>query len=275
MADYGTYCSVGRLKSDMRISGVPDEAALLRVLEAASRHWDDECGRHFLAATRTLYFDGPAEHVDRWQLWLPVDLLSVTTLKLDADGDRTYEITLSASDYELISLRADGQPPYNRIDLTPSGARSTWLAGRRSVEVTGVFGYSQETEACGTLAEALDASETGIDMAGGHGLTGGETILVDSEQMYVAEIPASNTLTVIRGVNGTTAATHLTSATVTRRRYPRPIEQATALRAARLWRAGQTGYAAEAAAPELGGYPVAPQVRDELVLVRDYIVRAY
>lgn len=274
MADYGTYCSIGRLKSEMRITGSSTDAALLRVLETASRHWDGECGRHFYPSARTLYFDGPPAHVDRWQLWLPVDVLAVTTLKLDLDGDRTYETTLSGSDYELVSLREDQQAPYNRIDLKPRGARTVWPSTRRSIELVATCGYSDETEPSGTLAEDLDASETAVDMTAGHGLTGGETIKADSEEMYVSSV-STNTLTVVRGINGTTAATHSNGAAVTRRRFARGIESATALRAARLWRAGQSGNAGEVASPEAGGFPVASTSRDEWVLVQDYRVRAY
>lgn len=274
MADYGTYCSIGRLKAEMRVTGTSDDAALLRVLETASRHWDAECGRHFYPVTRTVYLDGPAGHADRWQLWLPVDVLTVSSLKLDVDGDRTYETTLSGSDYELVSVRADQQAPYNRIDLKPSGARGSWPATRRSIELTGVLGFSDETEASGTLGEDLDASETDVTMTAGHGLTGGETVRADSEEMYVSAV-STNTLTVVRGVNGTTAATHSNGASVTRRRYARPIEAATALRAARLWRAGQSGFAGEVASPEVGGFAVASASRDEWVLVQPFRTRAY
>lgn len=275
MAEYGTYCSVGRLKSEMRLSASTTDAALLRVLETASRHWDGECGRHFYPATRTVYFDGPPEHVERWQLWLPVDVLSVSALALDLDGDRTYETALAGSDYELVSLREDQRPPYNRVDLKPRGSRGSWPLTRRAIELTGVLGYSDETEPSGTLGGAIsDTTGTSVTMSSGHGLTGGETIKVDSEEMYVSAV-STNTLTVVRGINGTTAATHSNGASVTRRRFARGIESATALRAARLWRAGQTGNAGEVASPEAGGFPVATTSRDEWVLVQEYRTRAY
>ena len=57
------------------------------------------------------------------------------------------------------------------------------------------------------LNEALDASETGVDVDSGAVFKVGQTIQVDSEQMYISAI-STNTLTVTRGYNGSTAATH-------------------------------------------------------------------
>jgi hypothetical protein len=52
-----------------------------------------------------------------------------------------------------------------------------------------------------------------------------QTLLVDSEQMYITSI-SGNTLTVERGVNGTTAATHSGGATVYAYDYPALVVQA-------------------------------------------------
>ena len=57
------------------------------------------------------------------------------------------------------------------------------------------------------LAEALDTSETGIDVDDGTMFRAGEIILVDDEYMEIASI-SSNTLTVTRASLGSTAATH-------------------------------------------------------------------
>lgn len=57
------------------------------------------------------------------------------------------------------------------------------------------------------LAEALDDSETGVDVDTGEYFRQGDIIKVDSEYMIVASV-SSNTLTVVRGYAGSTAATH-------------------------------------------------------------------
>jgi hypothetical protein len=61
-----------------------------------------------------------------------------------------------------------------------------------------------------TLAEVLDASETGIDVTDASSWpTSGFRVRVEDEIMYCTS-RASNTLTVVRGAEGTTAATHAT-----------------------------------------------------------------
>jgi len=65
-----------------------------------------------------------------------------------------------------------------------------------------------------TLAEDLDASETGADVASAMGFSGGDfRILVDSEIMKVTGV-SGTTLTVVRGQEGTVATTHANGAAV-------------------------------------------------------------
>ena len=63
------------------------------------------------------------------------------------------------------------------------------------------------TNATSLLAEALDNSETGVDVDDGTEFAVGQVILAGSEQMKITAI-SSNTLTVTRGFNGSTAASH-------------------------------------------------------------------
>lgn len=61
----------------------------------------------------------------------------------------------------------------------------------------------------GTINEALDASETGVDIQTGEGayLKAGDILKVDDELMYVSSV-ATDTATVVRGYAGTTGAIH-------------------------------------------------------------------
>lgn len=56
-------------------------------------------------------------------------------------------------------------------------------------------------------AEAMDASETGFDVDDGSMFKADDILLCDSERMLVSSV-SGNTLTVVRGVLGSTAATH-------------------------------------------------------------------
>ena len=59
-----------------------------------------------------------------------------------------------------------------------------------------------------TLAEALDNSETGVDVGDTSNLNINDIILIDDEQMLITAISAP-TLTVTRGYNSTSAVTHI------------------------------------------------------------------
>lgn len=66
-----------------------------------------------------------------------------------------------------------------------------------------------------TAGEALDATETGVDVAAGEGerFAAGDAIRIDDEVMTVSSV-SNDTLTVVRGAAGTTAATHADGAEV-------------------------------------------------------------
>lgn len=63
------------------------------------------------------------------------------------------------------------------------------------------------------LAEALDDSETGVDVDNGSRFQAGHLVKVDDEIMLVASI-STNTLTVTRAFSGTTAAAHADNAVI-------------------------------------------------------------
>jgi len=64
-----------------------------------------------------------------------------------------------------------------------------------------------------TAAEAMDASETGFDVSDGTKFVAGQVIVVDNEMMTIGSI-SGNTLTVSRGSQSSTAATHSNGATI-------------------------------------------------------------
>lgn len=235
--DYAAYATLAQLKADLGISDTTDDTLLLRKLEAASRAIEQSrygCARHFYAKTATRTFT--AHHSSR--LLLPVgydyDLLSVTTLKTDEDDDWDYDDTWATTDYHL--------SPFNEWPkwevLVKSGGDYSFPSQEEGIQIVGLWGYGDgysatPYEADTTTAEELDASETAVDVTSGTNINAGNTILVESEQMYV-QSKTTNTLTVVRGVNGTTAATHATAKTISIYRYPDQIREATLRLASRL-----------------------------------------
>lgn len=218
-----------------------DLAEVLTVLEASSRAIDDYCDRHFYTQTATRVFNGDG----CTSMWIP-DLVSATTVKLDEDEDGTFETTLTTSDYRLIRAGhwdVDGTPK-TKIELKSSGAIGAFQPTARLLQIVGSWGYTADTEVTGaTLGENLDDSETGIDVNDGTLFDRGQTLLIDSEQMYITSI-STNTLTVVRGVNGTTAVAHTdTDQAIYRYVYVPEVVEATLAQAARIWKRRETAYA--------------------------------
>jgi hypothetical protein len=153
-----------------------------RAIEASSRAVEGFLRRTFAPTLETRYFDWPNEQYARpWRLWITRhDLISVTTLS--AAGT-----TISSSDYFLEPINSG--PPYDRveIDLSSSAAFSGTSTHQRSIAITGLWGYTDDNTAVGTVAEALDASETAVDVDGATAaLVGvGSVIRLDAERMLV------------------------------------------------------------------------------------------
>ncbi len=77
-------------------------------------------------------------------------------------------------------------------------------------EVAGLMGLQTPSVMAvsgATLEEDLDDSETGVNVSDGTLFNIGQTIKIDDEEMNITGI-STNTLTVVRGFNGTTAAAH-------------------------------------------------------------------
>lgn len=139
-----------------KVSDVIDDEKLESMVEAICRAIDEHLGRRFYldAADATRIFTA-----ERGDVLRAGDLVSVTTVTTDEDGDRTYERTWAAADWELDPPNAalDGKP-YRKICVTPLGSYA-FPTGRRGVKVTGKWGWPSTpkpiVEACLLMAEKL------------------------------------------------------------------------------------------------------------------------
>jgi len=117
------------------------------ILLAVSRMVDDHCRRFFgQTASTARTFDGR----NTGMLIVP-DLVSVTSLKTDEDGDQSYERTWASTDYELYPYNAAAEypaRPYTEIHVsTATGSNDyTFPYGQRCIEVTGVWGWPEVPE---------------------------------------------------------------------------------------------------------------------------------
>lgn len=212
-----------------------DDGMYRRMLEAATTWVEQHTHRVFQPYTATRTYT--PRYSDRLDI---DDLISVTTLRQDTDDDYSYTDSpgsenWATTDYRLWPSNASvNREPYVRVWTTPNGDYSFLVGTLEAVQIVGTWGYYQNLETVASLAaEAIDATETAIDVDAGTDFDVLETILIDSEQMYITGI-ATNTLTVIRGVNGTTAATHDDNSVIQRYLYPAEVSEATGRLAERL-----------------------------------------
>jgi hypothetical protein len=229
------YARLSHVKAAVNATGsTASDEDILRATEQASAACRTHTGRQFHSTTETRVFEGGCS-----RLWVG-DLLSVTSVKSDDDDDETYGTTYTVStEYRLWPRSPGTNKPYRAIDLMEEVFPSV------QVQVVGKWGYSEITEAVviggaavtGTLTSAGDLSlVTSVSTEGV--LDAGDTLFMGTEQLEVLDV-SSTTITVTRGINGTTAATQ-TAVALYLRRFPPDIERAVATDAARyLWRYSQ------------------------------------
>lgn len=212
------YCTLDALKSELGDTGTANVARYRRYIANASRAIEDVTGRTFVPVTATKYFDAPVRCPDR--LFLEYDdLLSITTLE-----DQTGAIT--SADYWLYPLN---MTPRHSIVLNTTDLGRAFEYDddpEKAITITGQWGYCNDTVATGlTLGAAIiNTTGTSITLSSTTCETGW-TLLIDSEALFVSAV-SGNVATVERGVNGTTAATHLNGAAVSRYVVPADVEQA-------------------------------------------------
>ena len=146
MASSNVYCQLGDVKGRLGIR--PDEgwneAAVTQIIETVSRLIDEYCStRFFVVAAEVRHFTAR-----RSSELIVGDFTTITSLKTDDDGDRTYEKTWNLSgssddvDFYPDNAALEVPPkPYWKLLTTPNGDFGFPVGVRRGVELTGSFGY--------------------------------------------------------------------------------------------------------------------------------------
>ena len=130
-----------------------DDDLIEGIITAVSRWMDAFCSRRFYrnSSDEARYYTATEPTVIYTD-----DIASVTSLKTDDDGDRTYEVTWATTDYDLLPYNASSysQPlPYTWIRTTPNG-QYTFPSTLKGVQVTGIFGYCTATNRPAAITEA-------------------------------------------------------------------------------------------------------------------------
>lgn len=150
------YCTPEQLKSGTGLTDNNDDREILDACRSVSRWIDGHCNRVFARRALTWLVDpcGP------YSIKVP-DLVSVTTLKTDNDADGTFEVTWSASDYELQPVNAalEVEPqPYTSIAAVGSQLFPVRVLrhGRPPrAQIAGVFGWPSLPSGISTAAGLL------------------------------------------------------------------------------------------------------------------------
>lgn len=130
----GSYCTLEEVQSELDIIANDKDHVIQRMLIQSKSLIDDYCQRKFDTESTSKYYDG-----DSSPLFID-DLLTVTTLGLDEDGDGTYEISMATTDYILYPRN---EYPKTYIKINPNGNYGSFAAGvLDGVKITGVWGYA-------------------------------------------------------------------------------------------------------------------------------------
>jgi len=140
------YCSVEEVKSRLGIPDTSDDLELQLAVEAASRSVDEVTRRYFWRGTSVRTYIPESIYYQSTD-----DLVSVTTLAVDRDGDGVYEETWTqGTDYQLqvglgkFNATAKGEQwPYTGFNIVgPKFIPITWPWSHLDrIQVTGVFGW--------------------------------------------------------------------------------------------------------------------------------------
>jgi hypothetical protein len=248
MALENGLCTVAELQSFMPnssgISTLPAERAIM----AAS---SEICKvRQFYPSVAANLYDVPSGRT--LKLW--ADLLEVLTL---TNGDSTV---LTTADYYVSPSRS-----YPKWDLVINDVSTlSWqgsAAGKNelAISVLGLWGYRENYAIAWALGANLAAAittttETSISGPSSTAYASGNIVRCDNELMLVTAAGAS-TITVVRGWNGSTAATHLIAAPVKIWKPEPDVIQACLIQSARLYRRGEAVFGTTGGG-EMGVQPV-------------------
>jgi hypothetical protein len=241
------YATLADAKAAIRADNTTDDSLLLSLVGQASARIDLMMATpgtpYFAPYTEAREYEIRYDRVDsgRNAFMLPTadPLLALTSVSLNGSAvSGVAAFPVSRTPITMIR-RTDGGTWYeNSTDAPPT------------VTITGVWGYhrayARAWQAVDALAAAIVSTSattfTVADVDGGdiYGFTprisAGNLVRIDSEIMEViATTTATNVVTVRRGVNGTTAATHLISAAVYTWQTEDNIRRATARQAGMLY----------------------------------------
>lgn len=203
LADYKNYVTA---RGQTATTDATDDAVIESLLESASRYIDDETGRVFYPFIQNRYYDVPQGR----ELLLDEDLLEVITL---TNGDST---TMSASEYDFVPKNIYPAYGLKIKDISSYMWQSNSQGSlENAVSVLAYWGYREKYNQrawlqVDTISAAITNTTTlAFTTTSNNTLVPWNIIKIGNEIMNVHTASGHNITVVMRGDNGSTAATHL------------------------------------------------------------------
>lgn len=139
MAITNGYATLAQVKASLRITDSVDDALIELAIEAASREIDSATERQFFPTSATRIYRPQDSYITQID-----DLNSLTTLKTSSAADGNYDITWTASDYQLEPLNGlAGGITTPATQIRAVGDYTFPLdGGEATVQVVGSFGFA-------------------------------------------------------------------------------------------------------------------------------------
>lgn len=244
MTYYANYTTLDALKHqylDITVDSsgnaiTVDDALLSALIRDTSRTIERSAQRTFAPRLETKKFDMPL--LTEQALLFDDDLLSLTSL---INGDGTVLSTVT--DFVLYPYNERVKTkalliPVSAVTWQPSATLATYSA----ISVAGVWGYAKDGDwisSGGVLTAAITTANATTFTATKNKILEGWLIQIDSEWLYVTGVASGvsdDQVTCVRGVNGSTAATHLISTAISYWQPDYDIEMLARMAAAAAYR---------------------------------------
>lgn len=227
------YATLVRMRQTLLLTSTSQDGLLMAALEAASRSIDRDTHRQFYIETATRFFDGQLDRdPDRMVI---DDFLSLSAVGVDTDADDVYDDQTWVEDTDYRTWPFNEFPKLE-LWLHPNG-NFGFNSFQKGWSITGEWGYAKSTtptDASATTGTVATTDGTTLVLSVEDGLEPGQTILVGSERMFVSAVSGTNA-TVVRKVNGSTAAIHASATVIKVYNYPALVVEACVTNAARLY----------------------------------------
>lgn len=240
------------------------DALLYKLSMRMSRVIDRYCSRQFFPSYGIRYFD-VTESSD--ELWIP-DLFSITSIEYSEDDGYSYTALTASDYYGTVAGESWKTDSYTLLITNPNGLLGYWPAGHKSIKITGWWAYVDNRDTCwedsgdtvktDLTISGLSLAVNDADGADQWGVTprfhNGLVLKIESEILEATTVVAAttNTVAVVRGRNGSTAAAHTTTNKVYIWRPAEAVKQAALIMAVRQMERGLQGFGDARATGDLG-----------------------